>query len=394
MSAFDTTSDFVAAANTLISDDFIRKFTIGNSDYTAYVKKWPRIKRQWNDIRPNDITISLANEEGTFNFYNDLKTNIVSSCSVQAGFTAAGCDTYFTMHAGQATKVKYVDGTLNLTIRDKIKPFSEIVLGDKETPLDYTGSDYLPSDIAWDLATIYGGLDATKSSANPDIDYDSFSIWAGVFSADNVLARAYFEGKKLTEAFRKIGRMTRSAISIENNKLTFARYDISSIQPLELPVGSVTKFSATIDDSLIVNQQKVSAGYNVDSDSFAYTVSNGSTASQNSYGLHENLLEDTNFWYVNSLSALNIAQRQITTNAGPYTKYDVGIGLQVLAKQLGETVTIADSLLGISGELQRVLGYSIDLDSGRSTIMCDNSQILQFFRLDVSTLDNTTAVLG
>lgn len=387
MGAFDVSSSFKYEANQTITDKFKRRFTIGSSDYSEFVRKWPRIKRAWNDIKPNSITIGLNNEEGTFNFFETMKTNIVIDCTLEAGFETSSGDEYVTLHKGKINRVKYKDAMLTLTIKDKIKPFSELIVGNNDAPIEFLNSNYLPSDIAWWLATSYGGLDGVMSSSNVDIDYESFAMWAGVFSSDNVFVQARFDGQKLNECFRKIGRMTRSAISVEDDLLTFARYDISSVDPLTINSGDNVSLTATIDDSKIVNKQFVHANYSISSDSFSTVVNDVSSSSVNSYGLHENLLEDKSFWYVNSISALNIAQRQITINADAYTDYSIELGMQPLYKQLGETMRISDTLLGISNSLFRIMGYDFDLDKAKSTIDCDASQILTFFRLDVDSMD-------
>ncbi len=75
--------------------------------------------------------------------------------------------------------------------------------------------------------TSHGGFDATKSSANTDIDYDEFSAWAGVVSGDNIRVGAYFDGQKVTEALRKISRTSHSAIYIEEDKLVFSRFSVA-----------------------------------------------------------------------------------------------------------------------------------------------------------------------
>ena len=63
-----------------------RVFTIGDSDYTDFVLRWPSITRQWNELKPTNVTISLANEAQTFNFFRDVKTKIQDTCRVKIGF--------------------------------------------------------------------------------------------------------------------------------------------------------------------------------------------------------------------------------------------------------------------------------------------------------------------
>ena len=63
-----------------------RKFTIAGSDYTDYVLRWPTIKTRWNELQPNNVTIGLANEDQTFNFFKTAKAKTQSECVVEFGF--------------------------------------------------------------------------------------------------------------------------------------------------------------------------------------------------------------------------------------------------------------------------------------------------------------------
>lgn len=80
--SFDVSSGFI---NTLRgkSPTLIREFYIGTSDYTAYVDRWPKLKRSWNEIRPQNITINLSNEEQTFNFIKNDPTLLNTECSIK-----------------------------------------------------------------------------------------------------------------------------------------------------------------------------------------------------------------------------------------------------------------------------------------------------------------------
>lgn len=63
-----------------------RVFTIAGSDYSDYVLGWPTINFRWDELKPNNVTINLANEEKTFNFFKDAKVNVQADCAVKFGF--------------------------------------------------------------------------------------------------------------------------------------------------------------------------------------------------------------------------------------------------------------------------------------------------------------------
>lgn len=371
-----------------------RKFTIGSSDYTSYVTRWPKIMKKWNDIRPINIAITLSNEDKVFDFFIDEPYKMANETKIEFGVpwsveSAAGTDEYLTLHEGKISNVKFGKSNCTISVVDKIKPFAERVLGDEDNPLDYTTSDYLPSDLAWYWATSYGGLDNTKSTANTDIDYDDFSAWAEVFSASSILANAYFKGTRLNEAFRKLGRITRSSIYVEDGKLRFARYTESSSITLALGEDPIIDVKGTIEDKDIINKHITFADYNVESRSYAIVVNDEDTTSVNTYGTRELIEKDANVWYSNSDSAIDLSQRIVLTQKNPYLKLSVKTTAAPITRFIGDLITFQFDKLGIgSGATRRLMGYGFDLNNMTMDLDIDDSQIVDIFRLDISQLDN------
>jgi len=370
-----------------------RKFTIGTSDYTAFVKRWPKIRKRWNDIRPINITINLSNENQAFDFFEDEPYKMQNETKIQFGVpwsveSPAGTDEYINIHEGKISSVKYTKDSCTLSVVDKIKPFAEKLLGDTDNPLDYTNSDYLPSDLAWYWATSYGGLDTTKSTANTDIDYDDFSAWADVFSSSSILAQAYFEGTRLNEAFRKLGRITRSSIYVEDGKLRFARYTETTSITLDLGANPIIDVHGLIDDKQIINKHITFADYNVDSDTYSVVVNDEDTTSVNTYGSREQIEKDQNVWYVNSASAVDLSQRIVLTQKEPYVQLKAKTTAAPITRFIGDLITFEFDKLGIgAGDTKRLMGYEFDLQSMSMNIEVDDSQIVGIFRLDQSQLD-------
>lgn len=87
---FAVSSWFVDQAQRTNPDSLKRTFTIGTSDYSTYVTKWPAVARTWDNVSPVSVTINLANEGQTFNFFRTDKTNMRSSAEVKIGFTRWG----------------------------------------------------------------------------------------------------------------------------------------------------------------------------------------------------------------------------------------------------------------------------------------------------------------
>ena len=293
-----------------------------------------------------------------------------------------------TLHEGKISNVKYTRTGATLSIVDKIKPFSERVVGDTENPVDFTGSDYFPHDLAWYLATSYGGLDSTQSSANPDIDWTDFLEWAGVFTTDTIKMQAYFDGNTLNECFRKLGRVTKSSIFVEDSKLRFARYTESTSIFLALGSDPIIDVSGVIDDKNIINNHITYADYNVNSDTYSVIINNQESASVNSYGQRDKIEKDTNIWYISSATALNFSQRNTSINKNPYMRYNVQTTLAPITRFIGDLVSVQYDFLGLDGgQKYRIMGYNVDLDKCRMSIEMDESQIVGFFKLDVDQMD-------
>lgn len=290
------------------------------------------------------------------------------------------------IYKGTIDKVSYNDASVALTVSDKFKQLSERVVGTSDVPVNYTGSDYLPSDLAWYLVTSYGGYSAIESNSNPDINYEAFAEWAAVFSNSAILMQAYFDGQKITECLRKIGRMTRSAIHIANNKIDFHRFSLADSNQCDVSPDCIVKFEALIDDDLVVNKQYVFADYAQNSDYFRIVCFDADTPSVNSFGLKEDIEQDKNVWYVNSVSATDLVQRLLLTNGEPYTQVKMTTGAKGLVREVGETVSVNWPHLNIAAGY-RIMNQKLDFEKMQATFISDRSQLLPGFILDTSTLD-------
>lgn len=386
--AYSVSSSFIYETSQK-NAELVRKFTIAGSDYSERVIKWPKFKVTWDDIRPKSVQVSLANEDDGMGFLRTDKTKMEESCDFDIGIVGETIRPF----SGKISEVNFSDGLCKLKIKDKFQQLSERTMGTSDVPVDYTGSEYLPSDIAWWAITSYGGYDTATDSSNPDIDYESFSDWSAIFSGDNVLVKAIFDGQKVTEVLRKIARNTHSAIFIHNNKINFHRFgiidaNVSSIGPSE-DIGTGLRFST--ED--LINKKYVSGDYDVNSDYHKFTVYDEDSDSVNSYGLKENISKDVNFWYVNSQSAINFAERIILANAAPDDYLTIKAGAVLLPRIIGETVFIEEEFFGVS-DSYRILSLELDMNTAQSIVGADRTMVTQPFTLDSSTLDNTEEKLS
>lgn len=370
-----------------------RKFLLGSSDYSDRVINWPSISRTWNDVRPLTVSIGLANEDKLFNFFHLDKTNLRAAAELQLGFThPSSGDEMITLFSGTAKRVSYANGQCNLTLGDKFSSLSERVIGTSNSAAIFSGATMLPSDIAWTICTCYGGLSSVQSTSNPDIDYEDFNSWAGVFSGDSVYMGARFEGQTVTEALRKLAKMTVSAVVLDGEKISFARYTTTNTQTVTIDNDSILDISVDIDDSDMVNKQFVYADWRVASRFWNVTVVEANSASVNSYGVRERVLSDESVWYVSSQNAYNAAQRIIRTAGRPYDRMTLKTPLKSLHQQVGDTIIGVDTFLGVDAGW-RIMKQSINMNDGSLSYSIDPSQVNTPFTLDVSSLDGGDLLL-
>lgn len=371
-----------------------RTFTIGTSDYSSFVTRWPKVSAAWDDARPRSVNMEMTNVAGTFLFIRDTPTTMTNSCSLKFGFThPASGDELVTMFSGRIDKVSYRgDGRCTLTLIDKTHQLANRIIGSTTAPVVWSGATQLPSDIAWWSVTSYGGFSSVKSSSNPDIDYTSFAAWAAVFSADTVYMHGRFTGQKVTEILRSISRHTASAIYMNQGKLTFQRFLTPNTTAVSIDDTYVLDSSSTIDDDDMVNKSYVFAGYAPNSNYWTITTFSANTSSVNSYGLHERIEKDSTIWYVSSAHARNMAERVLFTSARPYEKYEVTTQLAPMIAMIGETLQTEDNFLGVSGAW-RVMRKEVNLETGELQMSIDASQLSNGFYLDVTSLDGTEVLL-
>lgn len=409
----DVSSEFKSRLHGQFAEPY-RKFLIGSSDYSEYVTKWPKFKDTWDEVRPAQVSIALANEDQTFNFFRTDRTHLRDGCDITVGLEETALLTTedgelittedgrrikvvtyndeVSLFKGDLVKVAYVDGTMRITAHDKFKQLGDRVVGTSDVPIDYTTSNYLPSDLAWFICTSHGGLDATESTSNPDIDWAAFEDWAAIFSGDNVLMNAHYDGQNCNAALKKIARMTRSSMYVSNNKITFKRFTLADPIYSELDGDHVFSARVSIDDKAFTNKQFVFGDYSVESDYWTISTLTEDTVSVNSFGEREDIIKDEHLWYIDSSSCINLGERITTTENEPFDQIEIDTGLLSLPIELGDVVGFADDLINISDTF-RVMSREFDLEKLRFKLSMNKTQVKDAFTLDVSTLDGSDVII-
>jgi len=362
-----------------------RSFTIGTSDYTDRVTRWPKISRKSNQFKSANVKVALANTDGHFNtFYNNVYT-IPNTCTLT-------CDSY-TLYVGFLQDVQYSREKCTVTLRDRLSDLEVLKIGDSNNVISF--APQIPSDIAWTLCTCYGGLDSTTSSSNTDIDYTMFSLWAETFSSDSVTVEANYDGQKITKALESLAKMTDSDIWISRDgKLKFkSRFDVAS-NDTTVDEPYVIDMSINIDQDRLTNKQYVYGAYSSDNSDWSLVKFSQDQASINSYGLHESIIKDEHVWYQSSVYAGVIADKMILQFKNPVKEYTVRTPFTHINTTLSDRVRLVDSFFSIdSAEAWRVVAEKIDMDNGEIEFELDGAQSFEPFYLDVSNLDGNYYLL-
>lgn len=370
--------------------NYVKKFTIGTSDYSAFVTRWPSVSTKWNEVKGRSIPIKCANQTQAFNFFETDRTKFQNVAKVEVGFThPTSGDELITVISGKVDRVRFDDGICNINITDKFKVLGERVIGDTDNPKVY--SDY-PSNVVWNILTDPCSLDATQTSANTDINYDYFTSWHNIFTDNSIYVETSIEGKKAGEIIKKIAEITRSSIYIENDKIHFQRNSLITSDSITLTNSEIISSRFEIDDEKTINKQYVFADYNVNSDSFETTVSHTNSTSVDSFGLREDRIKEQAVWFQGSLSALDIAQRIVFVKSKPVLSGSVKTTMIGATASVGDTLIINDDLLGLSNSYKAVT-TKIDTDTGEVELSIDESAFFSAFVLDASSLDGED-VLG
>jgi len=371
----------------------IRYFFIGGSDYTERVTKWPRFKREAQDFKVSNLNMTMANHDGGLNDFYQNNYKFVTSAYVQLGFDYGGSEEVITLFTGSFSRVKYTKNQTSVYLRDKLYDFQNILIGSTDSPVDITS--VLPSDLFWILTTCYGTLSDSEAIGNPDIDWSSFQDWAEVFSENQVFVSANFQGVKISEAMSALAKMTDSAIYAEGNgKIYTQRYTVTNTEFTVIGEDKTVSVELDVLQKQLINKQYVGFDYSVESKYWQQTVLSQNSASVNSYGTYEDYLQNKNIWYVDSVSAFNVAQRLTTRYREPPKLWTVKSILAGVHMQMGETIKFANDFYNQTSETgTRITGIEFDTHEGLITFTLDTSVQFNAFTLDVDSLDSTDRFL-
>jgi len=292
--------------------------------------------------------------------------------------------TFFT---GTVEDVSFDGAEMSLKSRDKMNDLLNIRLGSGQDSIDYYSSAYNPADLVWDILTTYGYLDSTESSANVDIDYDSWSDWWTDCDTLDYSVKGRFAGQTIKNVLQTIKELTVSYIWINGEgKFKFKR----PIPPYPAEEGidhdnsTCEKIDTSIEKSNLCNELYCYYGYDPDTDTWEDNYYANDLSSQLLYGINSVTLEDKTVWHVDESSAKSYADRHIEINKTPLELIEVTIMAMGYLIEIGDINTITETLKKYNatpGRVERII-YSLRDGTVRTVMQNIGGEQLAAFYLD------------
>jgi hypothetical protein len=289
---------------------------------------------------------------------------------------------------GTVRAANFSRGKVKIQAKDKFRNLSERIVGTGESPIQI--NSITPSWLLFTLCSCYGGMSNVQSTNNPDIDWASVDSWDSHNGANSVNVKCDFRGMKVTEALKRLARMTRVAIYLQEDKVRVERWTIVNSTVQAIGDTDIITSGLSVNDENLTNRQWIFGDYDQTSDYFQFAVNDEDTPSQNSFGLHENTIKDQAIFYTTSVSALDTAQRIVSNESDPVDQMNITTIPSVIQMQIGESLSVTDSEIEIAGTY-RIMGNKVDMDKNKISWKVDNSQMIleDPFILDTSSLGGT-----
>jgi hypothetical protein len=370
------------------------KFTIsgsGSTDLTDKVLDFGSISRQNDKVVTGDMSIRVSNADQFWNILQTDKTNFFNEGTLRLGLDVNGSTEYLTLFTGNLTKLTNTTKTkASLTFRDKMYNLTRLKMGDVSSGVTFTGSDWNPADMFWDIAVAWGGLSSITSTSNPDIDYSSWEIWKETLATSELTLQAQFDGTVVSEALQKLAEISDSVIAVEGDgRIRTYKFLPNLVTNVVSYVDSTLRkeIKRTINLKNLVNVVYVFHGYNPDNGTWAGNVWQVSTTSINSYGNFKRVFDDNLIWHSTSKSAFQFLQHYFPAFRDPIEEITFETVLKGTLNQLGDTITVTNAVLSYSAEPFKIIGIDIDMRKGLVTLdAIEDYDANNWFFLDDSTL--------
>jgi hypothetical protein len=227
--------------------------------------------------------------------------------------------------------------------------------------LNYFHTSYNPADLAWELLTVYGGLDTTASSANTDIDYDLWVAWKSYCTTFQYLIQGYFTNETIEEILNKIARITDSMIYVTGaGKIGFRIFIEDTTSPMDITRDDLLEFPRVfIDSSELINYLTVYYGYNPANQIWTSSHIAQNSQSQTDFGLFTLQEKDVVIWHAGYYSAEAYVVKKLDREREPVGKTECLLPLKGFTTGVGRGLDITEAFRGFVNK-----GLRIEVERG------------------------------
>jgi hypothetical protein len=393
----------------------VKQFTYNNSVFTDRVVRFPSVSRTYKDVIAEGFTITLENASKIMNEVIEDRTTFRQEAEISYGYQFNPTHTDFgCIGKGDLIQATFEDNEISMVFKNKLDRLSEINISTDTTSLQgstFTAATYNPADLTFDILTgnSYGAkLSSTTNASNPDIDYDSWLSWKNSLGSESIVVQAFFPYEtNYVSALQNIAEMTDAAIYVEaNNKLVFIR-NITGVESFSAFVtdNDIISIEAVGDANDMCNEYTVPISFTVASNSvtgFRQTIRFENTASVNSFGKISKQPTQNLVWFVDSGSALNLAQRIVARRRQPEVALKITTPIKYLQQQLGDLIYVTHDALNLNQEPYTMIGQTVDIESQTMVMNLSvghglavaNFTVFELNDSEIGTLDNTVGKLA
>ena len=177
----------------------VKQFSFNNSVFSDRVTRFPAVSKAYKDVVGKPFTITLENASQLMNDVIQNRTNFRSTGEISFGyqFNPSHID-FGCVGKGFLINANYNNSTVRLNFKNQMDILSQVFVSTDTTSqqgASFINSNWNPADLTFNVLTSnsYGaGLDNTASTANTDIDYESWLDWKNTFGSESIVVQGFF----------------------------------------------------------------------------------------------------------------------------------------------------------------------------------------------------------
>ena len=406
----DASSSFVSKNTSTNPQSIFRQFMFNNSIMSGRVVKYSPISRSYKDVVGKQFNIDLENASQLMNDIIEDRSNFRNHGDVLYGYaTTTDTPDLLSMGGGFLTNATYNKGKATLTFKNRLDILSQLFVSIDTTSrqgASFVAGNHNPADLLWTILTASsygGGFSNVTCYTNPQINYDSWKEWKDQLNTESIVVRGFFPyGTNIQQAIKSIAEITDSAIYVEaDNRLFFQRY-LTGANSYTSTVSdnSAIRYSVKGDAYDMCNKYTIPMSYNVTSNQIGNSPSGTVTAinqtSINSFGTISKEPTTKLVWYVDSASALTLANRITTRRKEPEIAISLTTPIKYLQQQLTDILYVNLDEVNLVDQPYTIIGQTIDIEKQEQSfdlsvghgIAVANVTAFELNDPDLGTLDN------